>query len=165
MFDGLIVAGRYRLDRHAGSGGMGSVYRGVDIQTTEAVAIKLLPHDYDLRMFEREAMLRLRQAAQHERFAILPRQTIDLFIQDGLHLAQRRLGTGISGRTGHVASLQRLLTRSAACPVDGSTQRHAVGDLIQPSTHRLTSADGVRSPGQCQKRRLKSIFRRLRVAH
>ncbi|HEX7601372.1 MAG TPA: serine/threonine-protein kinase [Polyangiaceae bacterium] len=42
MEPGDVVSGRFRIDRRAGSGGMGSVYRATDHVTGEAVALKLL---------------------------------------------------------------------------------------------------------------------------
>jgi predicted ATPase len=37
-----LLAGRYRLEAELGQGGMGKLYRGLDIQTGEAVAVKAL---------------------------------------------------------------------------------------------------------------------------
>lgn len=58
------VAGRYRIDRHIGSGGFGSVYRAVDTISEREVAIKMLgaQSERDLRRFRYEATsLRLLQ--------------------------------------------------------------------------------------------------------
>jgi serine/threonine-protein kinase len=40
-----LIKGRYQLGRLIGGGGMGNVYRGVDILTGETVAIKQLRSD------------------------------------------------------------------------------------------------------------------------
>jgi len=63
---GEIIAGRYRLDSVLGAGGMGTVWRGVDLETSTPIAIKLaanasLRHEWASRMraeAELEAQLR-----------------------------------------------------------------------------------------------------------
>jgi hypothetical protein len=42
---GLELGGRYRLDEQIGAGGMGDVWRGVDLRLRRPVAIKILPAD------------------------------------------------------------------------------------------------------------------------
>ena len=42
-----VLAGRYRLDERLGSGGMGAVYKAMDLELDEPIAIKL---------FERESL-------------------------------------------------------------------------------------------------------------
>ena len=42
MQPGDVVSGRFRIDQHGASGGMGSIYRATDQQTGEVVALKLL---------------------------------------------------------------------------------------------------------------------------
>ena len=39
---GHNIAGRYQIENEVGSGGMGTVYRGIDTQTGQLVAIKHL---------------------------------------------------------------------------------------------------------------------------
>ena len=67
MQAGSIIDGRFRLERLAGTGGMGSVYRAFDLATGEYVALKLLHElgdDLPRQRFRREAIA-LRQI-QHE---------------------------------------------------------------------------------------------------
>ncbi len=55
---GDIIADRFEIDRAAGSGGMGSVFRARDHETGEFVALKVMRTDEgDVERFEREAML------------------------------------------------------------------------------------------------------------
>ena len=56
MRAGEIVAGRFEIEQHAGSGGMGHVYRARDRLTGELVALKVLQSagDHELSRFERE---------------------------------------------------------------------------------------------------------------
>lgn len=62
-----LIANRYQIEERIGQGGMGDVYKGVDTQTNEAVAIKQLKPDiveYDPNLIERferegEALRRL----------------------------------------------------------------------------------------------------------
>jgi len=55
--NGDIIADRFRVVEKAGSGGMGTVYRGVDLTTNAPVAIKVLRRDAELHAerFRREA--------------------------------------------------------------------------------------------------------------
>jgi tetratricopeptide (TPR) repeat protein len=59
MRRGELIAGRFTIDRPAGSGGMGQVYRALDRLSGEAVALKILhgqaPHEQD--RFTREAQI------------------------------------------------------------------------------------------------------------
>jgi HAMP domain-containing protein/predicted Ser/Thr protein kinase len=60
---GALFAGRYRIEQILGRGGMGVVYKAVDAQLDETVAIKTLPGDVmqrspeDLERFKREIRL------------------------------------------------------------------------------------------------------------
>jgi serine/threonine-protein kinase len=60
---GQLFANRYRIDQIVGRGGMGVVYRAIDTQLDEPVAIKTLPGDVmtrspeDLERFKREIRL------------------------------------------------------------------------------------------------------------
>jgi serine/threonine-protein kinase len=58
---GHVVAGRYRIERLLGQGGMGSVYRAVQLSVGRTVALKLLVDEHDgsaalLERFQREAV-------------------------------------------------------------------------------------------------------------
>ncbi len=55
----IVVAGRFHLEREAGSGGMGTVFRAIDLVTGLPVAIKILNGRalHDRRRFEQEAAI------------------------------------------------------------------------------------------------------------
>src|SRR5215831_14326147 len=59
MQAGTVVAGRFRIERIAGRGGTGTVYRARDVQTGEQAAVKiaLLSSSEDLTRFTRETQL------------------------------------------------------------------------------------------------------------
>lgn len=60
MKSGTVLAGRYRLDRPLGQGGMGQVWHGRDLMLNREVAIKIMLHADDptqLRRFQREAAI------------------------------------------------------------------------------------------------------------
>jgi serine/threonine-protein kinase len=50
-----IIAGRYRLERHIGAGGMSEVWSATDVDLERKVAVKLLAIDADPARFDREA--------------------------------------------------------------------------------------------------------------
>src|SRR4051812_9166106 len=57
MTTGDLLAGRFRIERAAGAGGMGVVYQALDLATNEPVALKLLAAGSrgDAARFEMEA--------------------------------------------------------------------------------------------------------------
>ena len=62
LTDGQMLAGRYRIVRFLGRGGMGEVYEAADAETREHVAVKVLrddlaANDIAVRRFEREVRL------------------------------------------------------------------------------------------------------------
>jgi eukaryotic-like serine/threonine-protein kinase len=54
---GEVIDGRYRIDVHADEGGMGTVYKGVDLVTAQPVAVKVLRGDEEVERFQREAVV------------------------------------------------------------------------------------------------------------
>ncbi len=54
---GSMVLGRFEIERLAGSGGMGAVYRAFDLKTQQPVAIKVIFDGADQSRFHREALL------------------------------------------------------------------------------------------------------------
>lgn len=68
MRAGLVLGERYRLEERLGRGGMGQVWRAVDLRRSQAVAVKLILSHVDgdeemVRRFRREA--RISQELQH----------------------------------------------------------------------------------------------------
>jgi eukaryotic-like serine/threonine-protein kinase len=50
-----VIAGRYRLERRIGAGGMSEVWEATDLELDRGVAVKLLASDADPERFDREA--------------------------------------------------------------------------------------------------------------
>jgi eukaryotic-like serine/threonine-protein kinase len=63
MAQGNLVAGRYRLDRHLGEGGMGSVWAATHVVTRRSVAMKFLKPALQDKPEVRQRFLREAQAA------------------------------------------------------------------------------------------------------
>jgi len=103
-----VLAGRYRLDERIGEGGMGSVYRALDLRTGRDVAIKLLrrklcEREHSRRRFAREA----RAAALLDHPGIV--RTLDYGDEDRPFLVMELL-EGVS--------LRRHVRRTKASPAD-----------------------------------------------
>jgi serine/threonine-protein kinase len=64
--EGTLLAGRFRIERLLGRGGMGEVYEAVQLDLSRRVAIKVLPAEAgDLHAIEREARAAARLAHPH----------------------------------------------------------------------------------------------------
>ncbi len=57
MAPGTVLGGRFELERLAGQGGMGTVYRARDVASRQPVAVKVLLRSADAARFAREAHL------------------------------------------------------------------------------------------------------------
>jgi len=67
---GRLVSGRYRIEAVVGTGGMAVVYRALDIQDNQTVAIKVLRPEYEsdvefVRRFSREAQAAAKMAHEN----------------------------------------------------------------------------------------------------
>jgi hypothetical protein len=63
MAAGTVLGNRFELERLAGKGGMGTVYRALDLATGQPVAVKVLLRSEDAARFARE--VRLLESAPH----------------------------------------------------------------------------------------------------
>jgi len=55
VMKGIIINGRYRVDRKIGEGGFGLVYAGTDTESDHEVAIKLMPNEAGPEILESES--------------------------------------------------------------------------------------------------------------
>ena len=62
MAQGSLIAGRYRLERHLGEGGMGTVWAATHVVTRRAVAMKFLRTEIQHKLDVRQRFLREAQA-------------------------------------------------------------------------------------------------------
>jgi serine/threonine protein kinase len=78
----MMLRDRYRLEERIGQGGMGAVYRAVDLATDRTVAVKQLMHDGALQRaaFQREASLL--STLRHPSVPVGG----DYFVEDATHL-------------------------------------------------------------------------------
>ncbi len=91
---GTLVAGRYRVDRLLGVGGMGAVYRAHDLELDEVVALKTLTGNgadpSAIERFRRE--VKLARKVTHPNVA----RTFDLGVMEGVRFITMELIEGIS---------------------------------------------------------------------
>ena len=66
---GVLLAGRYELERQIGAGGAGEVWRAADTELGRAVAVKLLRPEYAA---DDEALARFRAGARHATQLVYP---------------------------------------------------------------------------------------------
>jgi len=150
MTPGTLIAGRYRIEHFLGRGGMGAVYRAVDVQTGRTRAIKLmLEHkveDADAReRFRREAAV-----AGHIDSPLVvdvidagvasdtgtPYIVMELLEGENLEQRLARLGARpVTEVVDHLAQLARALQRMHA--------RNVVHRDLKPSNLFLEEPDGA----------------------
>jgi serine/threonine-protein kinase len=144
--NGQTLAGRYRLVRLIGEGGMGAVWEARHLMTDKAVAIKLLKsHDGDTARFLREARI----VAQLSHRNVV--QVFDLWESDGdgpLFMVMELLaGESLGARLGRVGRLSIDETVAVTMPIaSGLRAAHAQGvvhrDLKPDNVFLATGAPG-----------------------
>jgi serine/threonine protein kinase len=114
--------GKYSLVRKIGSGGMSSVYKAIDEETKQAVAVKVLPPGLDdatnfrLR-FEREAKILMRLRHPH----IVP--LLDFGSDDGIYYLVMPLM--------EVGTLRDRLVKGAIRPEEGAVIIRQIAEALQ----------------------------------
>jgi hypothetical protein len=115
---GTVIADRFEIEREAGAGGMGLVYRALDRASGEPVAVKLVRRAGDADRFTREAEVLARLAhpaivrhvahGVHEGAAYLAMEWLegadlgDRLARSGLTFEESiRLGAGVAGALAH----------------------------------------------------------------
>jgi hypothetical protein len=147
---GTVLAGRYRVTKALGSGGMGTVYRAEHVHMKKAVAVKIL-HKHMTALpevvarFEREAV-----AAGRIEHANVAGATDFGRLDDGsfylvLEYIEGESLSSLLGAGGSLPALRALvITRQIA---DGLAAAHAVGIIhrdLKPENVMLLERDGVR---------------------
>ena len=132
---GRLLAGRYRLVREIGRGGMGAVYEAVDVQLERHVAVKLLLeaasfNEVSRRLFLREAVLLAR--IQHTNVA-----SVHELSRDGeLEFIVMDL---VAGRD--LAQVLRRVSQAQADsggrPRDSRSMAHAIDEPLPPGATDL----------------------------
>lgn len=140
---GLELGGRYRLDEPIGAGGMGDVWRGVDLRLRRPVAIKILPADLAA---DQSAVERFRREAETTAGLQHPGITVTFDIdehRDGPDhliflvmelLTGRDLGTVLDGEPGGLPiELAVSLVAQAADALAAAHSRGIVHRDIKPA--------------------------------
>lgn len=143
--EGEIVAGNYRILAEAGSGGMGVVYRAIDLRLNRTVALKFLPPelvagDKDKERFLREA--RTASSLDHPNIGVIhgieePSEGVTFIVMayyEGLTLAQR-IQQGPLGVHYAISIAAQVATGLAEAHSRGIVHRD-----IKPSNVILTSS-------------------------
>ncbi|HEV2215886.1 MAG TPA: protein kinase, partial [Terracidiphilus sp.] len=143
--EGEIVAGNYRILAEAGSGGMGVVYRAIDLRLNRTVALKFLPpelvaSDKDKERFLREA--RTASSLDHPNIGVIhgieePTEGVTFIVMayyEGLTLAQR-IQQGPLGVHYAIRIVAQVATGLAEAHARGIVHRD-----IKPSNVILTSS-------------------------
>ena len=147
MQPGDVIAGRFRVDRRVGTGGMGVVFRALDRDTQRTVAIKLLDGhtalDLERARREAEVLARLVDPAivGHVGDGVTETGQVYLAMEwiDGVTAAQRIEGDGFSLRE-TIALARRVAGALAAAHASGILHRD-----LKPSNVLLPDGDPARA--------------------
>jgi|GEM_PF-4348490 len=140
---GMTIGG-FRIEKVVGQGGMGVVYRAIELSLDRPVALKVLPPSFAadtayLQRFEREAKAAAK--IHHPAVATIfgvgsdgPHQYIAMELLDGGTLKERIVGYGVPSEAERRAFLAQIL--------DGLAQAHKLGVIhrdLKPDNILLTS--------------------------
>ena len=155
MRQGDLIAGRYRVVRRVGSGGMGTVYEALDATSSALVALKTLRVDADLAVRARSRLLREAYALSEIRHPAVVRYVDHGITSEhgpflvmawvvGDTLAERLRGRGVTV-VDALGLVRRLAAGLSAVHASGVVHRDlkpgnvmlAAGDMAQADRRRL----------------------------
>ena len=146
-----VLAGRYRLDRRIGRGGMGTVYAALDTALERPVAAKLLREDlvapHAAERFQSEA--RVAAALAHPNVVTVHdigvtaagRAFFIMELLDGVTLREEL------GRAGRLSSIRAMhILRGVSAAVDAAHRRQMIHRDLKPENVFLCRGDSVDLP-------------------
>ena len=147
--EGEVVAGNYRVLSIAGSGGMGVVYRALDLRLDRVVALKFLPPELNTSARDKERFLREARTASsldHPNIGVIHgvEETEDgltfivMAFYEGSSLAQRIQGGPLP------VSESIEIARQMACGLSEAHSRGIIHRDIKPSNVMLTGSGLVK---------------------
>jgi serine/threonine protein kinase len=146
---GLLVAGRYRLEAHLGEGGMGTVWSALHVVTRRAVAMKFLRAEHQHRDDLRKRFLQEARAASALRHPNVI-EVLDVFeLEDHLPVMVMELleGETLGSKLTRDERLSLEETAAIMLPViDAVACAHAAGIVhrdLKPENIFLAQADGL----------------------
>ena len=152
LFPSGVVCDRFRIDGVLGIGGTGTVFRALDLEREEVVALKAIPHDAMLRQRARREAAVAGKLGTRTSCGCAASHEDDEYVYVVSELVDGRDLAGAL-RQGQLGDAALLRIASAVCDALAHAHEHGVVHRDVKPANVLLGRDGTRAPARLRHRR------------